>query len=214
MESKSVDKLIIDLKERAKELNCLYEVEEIMSKPNLPLEEVFRRIVNTLPAGWQYSDTCQARIVYGDFEVQTEGFQNSPWVQHADILVQDEVVGRISVCYTEERPPADEGPFLKEERKLINTIADRLKHRILHTNLKTIFERAEAEGGVPRGMGRHSRSAAKNRSQAAHTHFQKDAEPSFMVRFRQGASHSRAHQPEPEKRRIRSRARMTTVRCG
>ncbi len=123
---------MIDLKERAKELNCLYEVEEIMSKPNLPLEEVFRKIVDTLPAGWQYPDTCQARITYGDFDAQTEGFRESPWVQHADILVQDEVVGRISVCYTEERPAADEGPFLKEERKLINTIADRLKHRILH----------------------------------------------------------------------------------
>ncbi len=146
MESKSVNKLIVDLKERAKELNCLYEVEEIMSKPNLTLENVFRRIVNTLPAGWQYTDACQARISYGGFEAHTEGFRDSPWVQHADILVQDEVVGRISVCYTEERPLADEGPFLKEERKLINTVADRLKHRILHTNLKQVFERQKLKG--------------------------------------------------------------------
>jgi pyruvate,water dikinase len=150
MRSKSVDKLIVDLKERAKELNCLYEVEEIMSKPNLALEDIFRKIVHTLPAGWQYPDACQARITYGDFEVQTEGYRDSPWVQHADILVQDEVVGRISVCYTEERPLADEGPFLKEERKLINTVADRLKHRILHTNLKTIFERQKLKG-APHG---------------------------------------------------------------
>ena len=114
MESKSVDKLLIDLKERAKELNCLYEVEEIMSKPNLPLEDVFRRIVHTLPAGWQYPDACQARITYGDFEAQTQSFRDSPWVQHADILVQDEVVGRISVCYTEERPPPTKGRFSKK----------------------------------------------------------------------------------------------------
>lgn len=147
MESKPVDKLIIDLKERAKELNCLYEVEEIMSLPDLTLEEVFRRIVLTLPSGWQYSDICEARIVYGDFEAKTQGFQKSAWEQHANILLQDEVVGRISVCYLEDRPPADEGPFLKEERKLINTIADRLKHRILHTNLKTIFEREKLKGG-------------------------------------------------------------------
>jgi pyruvate,water dikinase len=146
MRSKSVDKLIDDLKERAKELNCLYEVEEIMSTPNLALEDVFRRIVVTLPAGWQYPDICQAKITYGEFEAQTTGFRDSSWVQHANILVQEEVVGRISVCYTEERPVADEGPFLKEERKLINTIADRLKHRILHTNLKTVFERQKLKG--------------------------------------------------------------------
>jgi pyruvate, water dikinase len=146
MRSKSVNKLIVDLKERAKELNCLYQVEEIMSKPNLTLEEVFQKIVNILPAGWQFPDACQARIIYHDFVAQTEGFRDSPWVQHADILVQEEVVGRISVCYTEDRPPADEGPFLKEERKLINTIADRLKHRILHTNLKTVFESQKLKG--------------------------------------------------------------------
>ncbi|MDM7997806.1 MAG: PEP/pyruvate-binding domain-containing protein [Acidobacteriota bacterium] len=146
MEDKSVDKLIDDLKERSKELNCLYEVEEIMSDPNLGLEEVFRRIVDTLPAGWQFSDICQAKITYGDFEAQTEGFRETLWEQHADIVVQDEVVGRIRVCYTDERPQADEGPFLKEERKLINTIADRLKHRILHTKLKTVFERQRREG--------------------------------------------------------------------
>ena len=146
MENKSVGKLLINLKERAKELNCLYEVEEVMSTPNLPLEDIFRKIVHTLPAGWQYPDACQARITYGHFVAQTQSFRETPWVQHADILVQDEVVGRISICYTEERPAADEGPFLKEERKLINTVADRLKHRILHENLKKVFERQKQRG--------------------------------------------------------------------
>ncbi len=146
MRSKSVNKLIVDLKERAKELNCLYRVEEIVSNPNLSLEEVFQKTVSILPAGWQFSDSCQARIAYHDFVSQTDGFRDSPWAQHADILVQDEVVGRISVCYTEDRPAADEGPFLKEERKLIDTIADRLKHRILHANLKSVFESQKLKG--------------------------------------------------------------------
>jgi predicted nucleotidyltransferase len=146
MRRKSVDKLIVDLQEREKELNCLYEVEETMSEASLPLEEALRKIVAKLPAGWQYPDACQAKIRYGDFEVQTKGFRNSPWVQNADILVQEEIVGRVTVCYTEEKPLADEGPFLKEERRLIDTIADRLKHRILHINLKTIFEKQELKG--------------------------------------------------------------------
>jgi predicted nucleotidyltransferase len=149
IEDKSIDRLLINLKERAKELNCLYEVEEIMSEPNLPLEEIFRRIVERIPAGWQYPDVCQAQIVYEDFIAQTESFRDSPWTQHADITVQDEIVGRINVCYTEERPQADEGPFLKEEQRLINTIADRLKHRILHENLKRVFERQRQRGESP-----------------------------------------------------------------
>jgi len=61
-------------------------------------------------------------------------------VQSADIFVQDQIAGRISVCYTEERPVYDEGPFLKEERKLINTIADQFSFFILHQQLRQVFD--------------------------------------------------------------------------
>lgn len=151
MNEKPVDKLLIDLKERAKELNCLYQVEGIMSEPGLSSTELFTRIVNTIPSGWQYPDVCEAKITYGKIEVQTESYRSTPWEQHADIVVQDQKVGRISVCYTEERPQSDEGPFLKEERKLIDTIADRLKHRILHENLKAVFEREKRHGESSEG---------------------------------------------------------------
>ncbi|HSP07141.1 MAG TPA: PEP/pyruvate-binding domain-containing protein, partial [Acidobacteriota bacterium] len=68
-------------------------------------------------------------------------------------MVQDEVVGWIDVCYTEERPPADEGPFLKEERKLIKTIAERLERRIFHERLKGVFEGSKK---VPRGESQYA----------------------------------------------------------
>ena len=42
--------------------------------------------------------------------------------------------------YLEERPIADEGPFLKEERKLIDTIAELFGLFLLHKQLKAIFE--------------------------------------------------------------------------
>ncbi len=140
MEDKALDKLLIDLKERAKELNCLYEVDEILGEADLALEVLFNRIVKKIPSGWQYPDICEARIIYGELQVQTELYRDTAWVQHSDILVEDEITGRISVCYTEERPIADEGPFLKEERRLISAIGDRLKHWILHNNLKEVLE--------------------------------------------------------------------------
>src|SRR5262249_27037972 len=45
----------------------------------------------------------------------------------------------------EEMPGADEGPFLKEERKLINTIADRLERRIVHERIKNVFQEQRSE---------------------------------------------------------------------
>lgn len=133
--------LIAALKERAKELNCLYEVEELFNLPDATLQQILEGIVKAIPAGWQYPDVCQARISVGAQKSETPGFHVTSWMQSTDIVVQEEKVGRIDVCYTEERPLADEGPFLKEERKLINTITDRLERRIFFERLKTVFEK-------------------------------------------------------------------------
>jgi len=139
-ESKQINHLIHDLRERAKELNCLYEVQELLSTPDAPIDTICQSIISVLPPGWQYPDVCQAEITLGKKKFRTARYKPTRWVQSADIIVQDEEIGRISVCYTEERPFSDEGPFLKEERKLINTIAAELGFFILHQRLKQVFQ--------------------------------------------------------------------------
>jgi len=141
-----LDRLLHDLRERAKELNCLYEVQELLNRSGTTLDDICEGIIRVIPPGWQYPDVCQAEISYGGRGYRSTRFQESPWRQGADIVVQDEVVGRINVYYTEERPPSDEGPFLKEERKLINTIAEQLGFYILHEQLKHVFQEQQVEG--------------------------------------------------------------------
>ena len=144
---KALDRLLHDLRERAKELNCLYEVQELLNRPGTTLDDICQGIIRVIPPGWQYPDSCQAEITYGGRRYRSAGFKESPWRQSADIVVQDETVGRINVYYTEERPASDEGPFLKEERKLINTIAEQLGFYILHDQLKQVFqEQLQIEG--------------------------------------------------------------------
>jgi pyruvate, water dikinase len=145
--NKHFDKLIVDLKERAKELNCLYEVQELLSRPHLSIEEICSGIVEAIPPGWQFPDICQVEISFRDNLFRTDEFEISPWVLGSDIEVNAEVVGRLSVYYKEERPPADEGPFLKEERQLISTIADQLGLHVLHQQLKSVFEEKKQDKG-------------------------------------------------------------------
>jgi len=130
-----VEEIIDALEERAKELNCLYRIEELLSHPEGSLAETFEGVVRAIPPGWQYPEICQARITSRQATCASAAFEESPWVQKADIVVQGETVGVIEVCYTREMPQMDEGPFLNEERKLINTIAERLGHFILHKDL-------------------------------------------------------------------------------
>ena len=141
------------LQERAKELNCLYRVGEILNQQDRSLEEVFRGIIDVLPPGWQHPQVCQARIIYEDLVVQPPDFQATPWVQKADIVVQGETVGAVEVFYREPMPRSDEGPFLKEERKLIETIAERIVAAITQRRLKAAFQGWEAVTAEPSDKG-------------------------------------------------------------
>jgi two-component sensor histidine kinase len=113
------------LGERVNELDCLYSIAALIEKAGV-LEEVLQGVVVLAPSGWQYPEIACARIVLRGQEFKTENYRETPWRQSGDIVARGELVGKLDVCYLEERPACDEGPFLKEERKLLVAIAERL----------------------------------------------------------------------------------------
>lgn len=135
------DDLINELKERAKELNCLYETQELLNDKNKQPEQILQGIINVIPPGWQFPDICVARIHCREITVQSENFRVTKWVHSAEIrMLDDELIGEIEVFYTEERPDAFHGPFLKEELRLIKSIADQIGAFFFHKKLKSVFE--------------------------------------------------------------------------
>jgi len=139
-DKQTIDRLIWGLQERAKELNCLYKIEEVMNRPDSDIDEVCRGIIEAIPPGWQYPDICIAGVKLEEKAYYSPHFQPTPWVQSADIVLQDKKMGEINVYYTKEMPRADDGPFLKEETKLLATIVDRLSHFIMYNRMKTVFQ--------------------------------------------------------------------------
>jgi hypothetical protein len=138
------DSLIPQLQERAKELACLYRIEELLSNPDRPPDEVFDGVVAAVPAGWRFPHLCRATITLGDRLHAPPGFTETEWVQCAAIIVQDRVEGRVCVYYSEPVPPVAGQPFLPEEQKLIGTVAARLGHFVLHKRLRQTFDGLEA----------------------------------------------------------------------
>jgi PAS domain S-box-containing protein len=114
--------------ERTKELQAFFTLSELITREGITIEELCREFSAVLPESWQYPEITCARIVIGDTEFRTENFEESGWLQSAPIKVKETVRGRIDVGYLEERPAVDEGPFLKEERMLIDALAERLGH--------------------------------------------------------------------------------------
>jgi len=113
----------LGLRERAKEITCLYELTRIASSPELGVKDILARLVEILPPAWQYPDITVARVTLDDQRYQSGDFASVRVYQLAKIAINGKVRGDIRVGYLEERPVLDEGPFLAEERHLIDTVA-------------------------------------------------------------------------------------------
>ena len=145
------DGLIKSFLEREKELKCLYQIEEILKKSDKDQDQIYSRILEAVPSGWQYPEVCRARITIGTETIEPYGFTETEWALKTDILVQEKKAGEISVYYSREMPREDEGPFLKHEKRLLEAIADRLGSSILHKRLKDV-----EEGGGAQAPGEES----------------------------------------------------------
>jgi PAS domain S-box-containing protein len=119
-----------DLVERVKELNCLYGIGSLVERQGVSLEETFQEIVDLVPPSWQYPEITCARIIIEGREWKTKNFRETIWKQTSDIKVHGELIGNLEVCYLEEKPEIADGPFLIEERNLINTVT-KLTGRII-----------------------------------------------------------------------------------
>lgn len=119
-----------ELHERTKELACLYSVSRILERKHVSPDETLREVVKILPPSWQYPEITCGRIVFEEREFTTRAFRETPWRMASDILLNGRPCGRVEVFYLEEKPEAEEGPFLREERDLINEIAFRITRDI------------------------------------------------------------------------------------
>jgi predicted nucleotidyltransferase len=140
-QSKNLELLIENLNERAKELNCLYNVEKILKNYNAELEDIFKKLIKVIPPGWQYSKICKVKINYKNLVFQSGGFKETDCFLSANIIVEKKIVGKIQVFYIDTTGLCKEDPFLPDEKKLLKTITERVGNYIYHKKLKqTVME--------------------------------------------------------------------------
>ena len=145
MDTETLDQL----KERAKELQCIYKVSELLKKNNQDLGKIFYELLGIIPHGWQDPGICFARIIFENQKFSVSGFTETKWKQVAEIIVDNNILGEIQVFYTNNI--GNEYPFLPEEQKLLNTIANKTGNYIFNKRLtETIryIENTSGEKGV------------------------------------------------------------------
>ena len=142
------------LRERIKELNCLYDISSFRDATDFSLDAVLQAVIDFIPPAFQFPEITCARIIFDRYEFTTKNFKDTRWKLAHEITVNNERIGTLEVCYLEEKPALDEGPFLKEAKDLIGAIAE---------TLAKIVEREWAEAEI-RKHRNHVEKLIKNSS--------------------------------------------------
>jgi len=117
---KEIKRREYELKERVKELTCLYNISKLVEQMDISIEEVLERILFFIPPAWQYPEITCVRLFYKNLELTTPNFKETEWILKTDIKEYGNSIGSVEVFYIERKPEIDEGPFFKEERYLID----------------------------------------------------------------------------------------------
>lgn len=131
--------------ERVKELTALHRTARVLQDDSRPPEALISDVLALLPPAWQYPEITEARIYFQGISVQSPNFRKTDWTQSAFFTTRTGEAGGIDVCYLEARPPAVEGPFLAEERDLINSLAEMLRWYFQRAGALQALEEAKDE---------------------------------------------------------------------
>lgn len=132
---KEREKVLSEMGKRLKELTCMYGSIKSIRERNT-IEEILKDLVIIIPTGWQYPEITRAKICYNYRIFRTLPFRETRWKQSSPLIIEGKEQGSVDVYYTKSRPELDEGPFLNEERNLLDNITKTLSGAIEHRQME------------------------------------------------------------------------------
>ena len=117
-----------NLAERIKELNCLYNISELVERPGIIDDDFCQGVVDLIPPSFQHPNNTVCRLIINGKEYKTQNFNKTRWKLSRDIFINDVIAGAIEIYQLNKIPTNNEYPFINEEKSLIIEIAERLGH--------------------------------------------------------------------------------------
>jgi len=124
------------LRERVKELTCLYGIARAGATAGTKLDEVLVGIVGLLPPAMQYPDHAFGRITLDDAVYETADYPADGPRLRVPLVIAGVERGALEVAYATSAPFFEAEPFLREEASLLEAAA---------RQVSLIIERREAE---------------------------------------------------------------------
>ncbi len=137
---------------RVKELNCLYRLATISGSINTPLDDIFRQTAEIVPAAFQNPGLVSVRIRYGGRDFESPRIVQGTVSLAARLSVFGKEAGSIEVFHAARPAGAEEDVFTKEDRDLLEAIAERL---CIVIERKKTFEELAGSREELRGLSTH-----------------------------------------------------------
>lgn len=142
--NKKYQKLLAEKHERSKELACINQTTAIV-REGKSIEETLQQIALIIPKAWQYPDYTGCRIFFNDIEYKTPNFKKTKWFQTHEFITIDDQKGRIEVSYLKQFTEENKGPFLKEERDLIENLGNIISGFINSVKAREIIRKTKIQ---------------------------------------------------------------------
>ncbi|MCD6576620.1 MAG: diguanylate cyclase [Anaerolineaceae bacterium] len=134
-----------ELSEWSRGLNYFYNFSKLIASKNASPRKIYQGVVDLIPPAWQYPEITCAKLVIDGHEFSTKNFKDSKWQQKGDITINNTKVGFLTVGYLLKKPEADEGPFLNEERYLLNLVCERVAQFSKHQKIVTMLQETDVK---------------------------------------------------------------------
>src|SRR5687768_6545837 len=133
MKGKSID---LKLKERVRELKCLYALSTIVWEEKNDLPAIFLKTLAILPQAMQYPTLSEVSIHVNKKVYETRSFAKSTSFISSPLGVGKKKYGTIRIGYRVASKPATKHTFLPEERKLLKVVASALSLYIKRASIE------------------------------------------------------------------------------
>ncbi|HET8810748.1 MAG TPA: HAMP domain-containing sensor histidine kinase [Flavobacteriaceae bacterium] len=121
------------LKERIKELSCLYNISLAISK-NRSISQTLTEICEVLKAAWQFSEETVVELKIADHNIQTTPLPKKTVFQESILDKSEENTDFVRIHYPS--PPYGKNDFLEEEQKLLDNVANEIREFLEKERLK------------------------------------------------------------------------------
>jgi PAS domain S-box-containing protein len=135
------------LVERVKELKCLYDLDHLLGNTE-NITDSLHQITSLIANSFLWPDSACVKITLHEKSYMNRDYIDSDYSLSSTITCFDHKIGSIEVSYMEDKPEEDIGPFLEEEKGLLDSISyhisDFSEKEQIRSNQHEISERYRA----------------------------------------------------------------------